>query len=179
MSKAFLKDDLPNEPFIVPPLADLPPGTPNRVTPRGLKLLEEKRAALEAEIERWRAEHAESDPAVPVPAVLYERLNDVQKRIVEAEVAPPPAAPTDVVQFGATVVVEGIGGEFAGERWRFTIVGVDEAAEFWEDDLVAFTAPIAQAVLGRKRGDEVRFSIEGRKQHLRIVGVAYGSDDGS
>ncbi|MBE3596433.1 MAG: hypothetical protein IMW86_05245 [Hydrogenibacillus sp.] len=65
MSKAFLKDELPNDPFIVPPLADLPPGVPNRVTPRGLKLLEEKRAALEAEIERRRAAQAERDAAVP------------------------------------------------------------------------------------------------------------------
>ena len=175
MSKAFLKDERPNDPFIVPPLADLPPGVPNRVTPRGLKLLEEKRAALEAEIERRRAEQAESDATVPVPAVLYERLNEVQKRIAEAEVVPPPAVPTDVVHFGATVTVEVLGGEFTGERWRFTIVGVDEASAFFEDDYVAFTAPIARAVLGRKQGDEVQFAIDGRKQHLRIVGVAHGS----
>ena len=39
MSKAFTKEDAPDVPLLVPPRAALPPGVPNYVTPRGLRLL--------------------------------------------------------------------------------------------------------------------------------------------
>ena len=66
-------------------------------------------------------------------------------------------------------------GPFAGETERFAIVGVDEAQGEDHDrpiDPVAFTAPIAQALLGKGVGEraEVRAGIGVRV--VEIVEIA-------
>lgn len=49
MSRAFVKNDASDERILVPSRVPLPPGTINYVTPRGMTLLREELAALEAE----------------------------------------------------------------------------------------------------------------------------------
>src|SRR5688572_32175702 len=49
MNKAFTRDDDQDETPFVPPRAPLPEGAPNYVTPRGLALLRDEMAGLEAE----------------------------------------------------------------------------------------------------------------------------------
>src|SRR5262245_59390593 len=61
MSKAFTRDDVSTAPLVVPPRAPLPPGTPNYVTARGLRLLRQELAGLEAERIRRTADR-EDDP---------------------------------------------------------------------------------------------------------------------
>lgn len=168
MSRAFVKDDADSERVIVPQRAPLPEGAPNLVTPRGLALLEAERNDRSAERDALLG-----DPDAPDRArrltVLRESLDDLEERLASARVVPPPEPPRDVAGVGATVTVL----VEDGERSRFTIVGVDEADPL--EGLVAFTAPLASAVLERRPGDEVRATLGGRPRSVRVEDVRYAA----
>lgn len=170
MSRAFVKDDADSERVIVPQRAPLPEGVPNLVTPRGMALLETERDERGAERDALLA-----DPEAPDRArrltVLRESLDDLEERIASARVVRPPEPSSDVAGLGATVTV--LVGD--GERSRFTIVGVDEADPL--EGQVAFTAPLASAVLERRPGDEVRATLGGRPRSVRVEDVRYAVAD--
>jgi transcription elongation factor GreB len=146
VSKAFKGEDASEAPIVVPPRAPLPPGTPNYVTPRG-------HAALRAEHdqlvrERARAEASvESDERRHALATLAARLAALEERLASAQVVPVPAAAPESVRFGATVTVR----TEAGAERRYSIVGVDEADA--AEGRLAFVAPLARALLGRRAGE--------------------------
>jgi transcription elongation factor GreB len=168
MSRAFVKDDADSERVIVPQRAPLPEGVPNLVTPRGLALLVAERAERIAERDALF-----TDPDAPDRArrltVSRERLDDLEERIASARVVRPPVPSGDVAGVGATVTVL----VEDGERSRFTIVGVDEADPL--EGLVAFTAPLASAVLERRAGDEVRATLGGHLRSVRVEDVRYAA----
>lgn len=172
MSRAFVKEDADNEDILVPARAPLPEGTPNLVTPRGLALLASELDDLTAERDRLQTAEADAQRARRLTA-LRERIEALQDRLQSARPVEP-NDPSDEVAFGATVTVRTVDGAFAGEEDRFTIVGVDEATG--EDDLVAFTAPIARALLGRRVGERVTLTTGRRSRELVVVAVAPRSD---
>lgn len=170
MSRAFVKDDADSERVIVPQRAPLPDGVPNLVTPRGLALLEAEREERSAERDALLG-----DPEAPDRArrltVLRESLDDLEARIASARVVRPPGPSSDVAGLGATVTVL----VEDGQRSRFTIVGVDEADPL--EGLVAFTAPLASAVLERRPGDEVRATLAGHARSVRVEDVRYDAGE--
>ncbi len=152
MSKAFTKDDGPTAPEITRHRAPLPPG-PNYVTVAGLRALRDELAHLDATLTEagargaaWRAE--------------------LERRIATAVVAPPPRD-RDEVRLGARVGVRSAD----GVTRALTIVGVDEADP--GVGRIAFVAPIARALLGRRRGDVVSIHAPGGEDDVEIVSVAY------
>lgn len=167
MSKAFLKDDAQDEQIAVPARPPLPPGTPNYVTPRGLRLLEAERAELSAERARLEAGAGGDLERARRLAALQERAAALEARLKSAEVVR--AGPPGVVGFGATVTVRTLSGRFAGEERRLTIVGVDEAAA--DEDRVAFTAPVARALTGHKAGERAQMETVRGRQTLEVVAV--------
>lgn len=146
MSKAFTRDDRPDEPLVVRHRPSLPDGVPNYVTPRWMRLLREQLAAATG------AQRAE-----------------LERRIAGAVLAPPPADP-DEIRFGAhvTLLTED------GQTRRIQIVGVDESDP--AGGLVAFVAPLARALLGRRAGDAVTVRSPGGSDEVTIEAVQY--DDG-
>jgi len=160
VSKAFTSEET-SDSAVVAPRAPLPEGTPNYVTARGL-------ARLREELERMVAAHAE--PGTPESAALAQRRAELEARIASAEVVAPPAAGSDVVRFGARVRVAGADGERA-----VRIVGVDEADA--ARGLVAFTSPLARALVGRAVGDTVRLHAPRGVEELEILSVDYASDE--
>ncbi len=160
MSKAFTSEET-DVAQVVAPRAPLPPGTSNYVTPRGLELLHEERADLASK--RARAE-AEAD--VAAMNVLGARLAELDERLASAELVDPAAQPKDVIRFGASVTVAT---EDGSER-TYRIVGVDEADPTRGD--VAFTSPIARALLGHEVGDEVTLKTPRGQESLEIVAIA-------
>lgn len=166
MSRAFVKDDAASEPVLVPPRAHLPPGTPNYVTPRGLALLKAELVELTRELGQLESGEANATQM----ASLQGRIDELGDRINSAKVVDPAEAPRDRVAFGASVRVQMLGGRSAGQERGLSIVGVDEAA--LEEGRVAFTAPIAQALLGHKVGDEVRLQTA-QQQALKILAIEY------
>ena len=115
----------------------IPPGA-NLVTPRGLSLIVELIAGLEAEL------HGTADEALR--SVLQRDLRYWMARRATAVLAPPPSG--DTVQFGSRVTIRR-----KGREQSFRIVGVDQADP--AQGLISVHSPLAQAVIGARIGDLV------------------------
>ena len=147
VSKAFTKEDGPAEPPVPRRRAPLPAGVPNYVTPRGLQAL--------------RAELAAAEPGA--------RRSELERRIAAAVPAPPPADRNEI-RFGARVTMR----DRNGELRQVQIVGVDEASP--AAGLIAFVAPLARALLGRRVGDLVIARAPGGSDELEVVTIDYDDD---
>lgn len=169
MSRAFVKEDAFSEPVFIPPRPPLPARATNYVTPRGLALLHAEREELEAE-RTAAADLADEDERRRELAVLSGRLADLEARIGSALVVRHDPVP-DEVRFGATVTLT----TGAGEERHFTIVGVDEAVT--APDRVAFLAPIARAVIGRKVGDRFTLKTPRGEEMLTVTAIRYEEDE--
>jgi transcription elongation factor GreB len=160
VSKAFTDEEAAPLPPIVRPRAPLPEGVPNYVTERGLALLREERAALEAETPARSGDLAGVDAAG-----LAQRRAELDARIASAEVVAPPED-VSAIRFGARVTVAGASGE---RSWQ--IVGVDEADA--AEGRISFASPLARALLGRAAGEIVRVHTPRGDDELEVVAVSY------
>ena len=147
MSKAFTKDDRPDEPVIVRHRPALPEGLPNYVTRRGLQALHDLLATTE--------------PGLP--------RAELEQRIASAVLVSPPAR-REEIRFGARVKMR----DAAGALRQVQIVGVDEADP--ATGLIAFLAPFARALLGRGVGDRVTVRAPGGGEELEVLAVDYDDD---
>ena len=139
MSVAFRRenDDEHLEPTFELPI---PPG-PNLVTARGLEMIQATAAAMEQALTA-----ADGDEA------RKKALRDARywrQRLDSAEVAPVPAG--DKVAFGTRVTIER-----EGETRTVDLVGHDESDP--ATGRIAFTAPLARALMGGEEGEEVAFA---------------------
>ncbi|MFO0573595.1 MAG: GreA/GreB family elongation factor [Polyangia bacterium] len=174
MSKAFTKDEgAASEPVLVPPRAPLPDGVPNYVTARGLQLLRTELAELDAERTRTEAEPDEEARRRGL-AVLQARRAELDARLRSAVLVDLAAQPRSEVRFGAEVTVR----TAAGAQRTYAIVGVDEARAGAGSDRnrIAFTAPLARALLGRRVGDLCTVRTPRGEEELEILAVAYAPD---
>ena len=135
MSVAFRRDS--DEEHLEPKFElPLPPG-PNLVTARGLALIEARNADLEAAI------------AAATPEQLPELLRDQRywrTRFATAQLAPIPSG--EIVAFGTIVTIEQ-----DGATRDLEIVGHDEGDP--AAGRIAFTAPLAKALIGSEVGEEI------------------------
>lgn len=142
MSRAFVKEqdgvdaveELPER-----PISD----NPNFVTPRGLALIDE-------EIERLRRglAHAQHETDRSAIARASRDLRYWTQRRSTAQLVAPPKAP-EKVAFGTQVSIR----RADGRSQTYSIVGEDEAD--LEKGYIAYTVPLARALLGAEEGDEV------------------------
>ncbi len=132
----------------------IPPG-PNRVTRRGLALIAERIAALEADIAKVPATDE------PARAPLQRDLRYWTARQVSAELAPVPTG--DKVEFGVEVTIR-----LRGAEKTFRIVGDDEADP--AAGLLSFNAPLARAMLGAEPGEVLAFA--GEEDAIEILAVS-------
>lgn len=171
MSRAFLKNETADDPVFIPPRAPLPPGMVNYVTPRGLQLLRDERHRLEVERARTQTEAPDETERTRRLAILNGRLADLSQRIATAKVVDASGDPAEGVRFGATVTLQTRSGKKQGSKRRLTLVGVDEADA--PAGRVAFTAPIARALLGKRVGEEAILRLGGTEEVLTVVAVEY------
>jgi transcription elongation factor GreB len=167
VSKAFTSEETIDDPLIVRARAPLPAGVPNYVTARGLSLLREELGALERERAVLDASLDEGRHARLAP--LNSRIGELSARIGGAVVVDGSSPAADEVRFGATVVVR----DASGERRRYEIVGVDEANA--RDGRLAFVAPLARALLGRRVGELASVQTPRGEEELEVVEISYGS----
>jgi len=151
MSVAFRResDDEHKEPEFELPI----PVGPNLVTERGLALIEAKVAELKSAVA------AETDEAARKK--LERTLRYWSTQHATARIADRPEA--GEAGIGSLVTVRR-----AGRTQRFRIVGHDEADP--AAALLAFTAPLARAVMGAMAGERVAFG--GSADALEVVEVA-------
>ena len=114
----------------------IPPG-PNLVTPRGLALIEARNVELEAAVTAATPEQ--------LPG-LQRDLRYWRTRLATALLAPP--ASGAIVAFGTKVTIDQ-----DGTTRTLELVGHDESDP--AAGRIAFTAPLAKALIGSEIGDEV------------------------
>ncbi|MBV8237593.1 MAG: GreA/GreB family elongation factor [Sphingomonas sp.] len=149
MSVAFRResDEEHKEPRFELPI---PPG-PNLVTPRGRALIDARIAELEA---------AQADADEPRREEIARDLRYWQTRRVTAILAPAP--PADEIAFGSRVTFT-----LNGETRTIEIVGDDEADP--AAGKIAFSAPLARALIGAGEGDMLPFV--GRDDAIEVTAV--------
>jgi transcription elongation GreA/GreB family factor len=152
MSRAFVKEDDPTGGAAVLPDRPISPHL-NLVTPRGLRLIEARVAELEGLLAQATDENARTRVA--------RDLRYWAARLGTARLEEPPAAPGSV-RFGTRVT--GIDG--TGRTIAYIIVGEDEAEP--EAGRIAWTSPVARALLGGEPGDVRRLA----KGELEIVEIS-------
>jgi len=150
MSVAFRResDEEHKEPRFELPI---PPG-PNLVTAAGLKQAGEKVAELEAKVAAETEELALAD--------AQRSLRYWRTRLATAELAPPP--PEDEAAFGSRVAFR-----LNGAERTILIVGDDEADP--AAGKIAFSAPLARALIGAGPGDVADFG--GKTDAIEVLSV--------
>ena len=164
MSRGFVKEDDQEEAPIIPPRAALPAGETNYVTPNGLKELKNEEEALIEE--RANLDKQNDTERRRAQAVIDGKLKLLRERISTARLLKPEDQPADEVRFGALVELLQ-----NGNKQKFQIVGVDEANV--KKQKIAFVAPIAKAVTGKKVGDKVDFKLGEEIRKLEILKITY------
>lgn len=155
MSVAFRRDG--DEEHLEPKFEiPIPPG-PNRVTARGQRLIGGKVAELTAAIATGGDETAIT--------ALKRDLRYWQTRQITAELMPTPAG--DTVDFGTTVTFA-----LAGKQRTLAIVGDDEADP--AGGKIAFSAPLARAMMGLEEGELAPFN--GKEDAIEVLSIAVTQD---
>ena len=131
---------------------------PNLVTRRGLQQIEGQVAAFERQV-------ADSESVPEARARAARELRYWTTRLATARLEPPPAEPLDA-RFGTTVTA--LDGD--GRELRYTIVGEDEADP--GTGRIAWTSPVARALLGGEPGDLRRLP----RGDVEIVAVEAAAD---
>jgi transcription elongation GreA/GreB family factor len=129
----------------------IPPG-PNLVTPAGLKQAETRVAELEA--------RAAGDLDEAALAEVKRDLRYWRTRLATAQLAPP--APEGAVGFGSRVAFR-----LKGALRTMDIVGDDEADP--AEGRLAFSAPLARALMGAAAGDRADFA--GETDAIEVVEI--------
>lgn len=141
MSRGFVKEGDQEEVPMILPRAFLPSGTPNYVTPEGLKKLQD-------EMETLKKEWIDAGSNYVTKNYLDAKMRLLSERINSAVLIDNTKANPDVVSFGMYV-------KYNDKVIR--IVGVDEADA--SKGLISFISPIAKALIGKKKGDKFEIKV--------------------
>jgi transcription elongation factor GreB len=182
MNKAFVKDDDTwQDPEIeLDPRADIPAGSRNYMTPRGVgslrdeldDLVRHSRPQLLAAINRLTREGSgRSDATYRDTRKSLQRLEGriafLTGRLAITEEIDPLDQDGDKVRFGATVRVQ----PAEGPEKIYRIVGIDEADI--DRGHISWTSPLARALLDGRSGDVIKVRTPAGEQELEIVEVRY------
>jgi len=150
------------------------------ITVEGKRLLEEElkrlitveRPLVIQMIETARAhgdlkENAEYHAAKEKQSFMEGRIQHINSMIT-AQVIDPATLNYPHIVFGATVTLEDID---SGQEVTYKIVGVDEADI--SKSKISIASPIARALIGKKKGDEVKVTTPKGSTTFEIRGIEY------
>jgi len=95
------------------------------------------------------------------------RLHFLQKRMESAQVIDPKTLKSDKIIFGATVVIE----DEQGIEKTYQIVGADEFDIL--KNKISWKSPIAMALLGKKKDDEVKIHKPNGDEFVTIIEIQF------
>ena len=150
MSVAFRRDG--DEEHLEPKFEIPIPSGPNRVTARGLALIVERIAGIEVQLAG-----ASDETAI---TALKRDLRYWQTRQVTAELVPTPSG--EKVEIGTRVTFM-----LNGKERVLGTVGDDEADP--ATGLIAFSAPLARALMGAEVGETLEFG--GREDAIEVIAI--------
>jgi len=114
------------------------------------------------------SENAEYHAAREKQAFIEGRLLELGDKLARAEVIDVSQMKGSIIRFGATVTVAD---EDTDEEATYIIVGEDEADI--AKGRISVTAPLARALIGKEKGDQVELMTPGGSKGYEIVEVAY------
>ena len=157
MSRGFVKEDDQEEVPLVPPRADLPAGTENFVTQNGMDALLEEKEDLDLSHEKeYRISFNH----------INAKLQLLNERITSAKIIDQKKLPDDEIHFGVTVTFKNIETNI---NQTFQLVGVDEANI--SKGKLAFTTPLAKALLHKKVGEKAILKLGEKENIFEIVKI--------
>jgi len=164
MSRAFVKEnDLEHAGIDVPERPISP--EKNYVTPNGLKELENNILLLEQE--KNKLSNTSDYSNKQKKSQLERDLRYFIKRLESAILVNPDDQDKNKVLFSAFVRVENELGEIS----KFQIVGEDESNI--KLNKIAYTSPLAKALIGSKKDDEILWHKPSGNEYLTIVNIEY------
>jgi transcription elongation factor GreB len=166
MSRGFVREGDQEEAPVIPPRAALPDNAPNYVTLAGFESLKTEKIQLMEELSSF--ETSDEREKRRKSAEIDGKLHLLNERINSARVLDAIDQNLDEVRFGATVTYKV---DSAKTPVTLKIVGVDEANI--RDKKIAFIAPIAKALMGKKEGDIANLSLGGEERKIEIIKIIY------
>ncbi len=113
-------------------------------------------------------ENAEYHGARESQGLLQARINELKGKLSRATIIDPSAMPQDEVRFGAKVKVQKTG---AKRPETYTLVGAGE--EDYDEGKILVSSPLAQGLLGKKKGEVATIQLPNREMELTVLEVSY------
>ncbi|MBM3609999.1 MAG: transcription elongation factor GreA [Alphaproteobacteria bacterium] len=126
------------------------------------------RAIEEARKHGDLSENAEYHAAKEKQSFIEGRILELGSKISRAQVIDVKTLSGDIVRFGATVVLLD---EETEEKVSYQIVGEEEADI--QNNLLSLTAPLARALIGKKKGDQIEVVAPKGETYYQILNVSY------
>jgi transcription elongation factor GreA len=114
------------------------------------------------------SENAEYHGARETQGLLQAKINLLRDKLNRAKLIETSNVPKDQVSFGATVLVKDL--EF-GDEETFVLVGAGE--EDYDSGKILFTSPLAQGLVGHKRGERVEIDVPAGKLRFEILDIRF------
>ncbi|MDR1694421.1 MAG: transcription elongation factor GreA [Lactobacillaceae bacterium] len=114
------------------------------------------------------SENAEYAAAKEKQSFIEGRIKELEAVISRAQVIDPKEVNTDVIRFGATVLLVD---EDNDRESSYQIVG-DYEADI-EKNKISLSSPLARAIIGREIGDVVEYIAPGGKKSFEILNIEY------
>jgi transcription elongation factor GreA len=125
------------------------------------------RAIADARSHGDLSENAEYHAAREQQGFVEGRISEIESRLANAQIIDPTTLPdSGRVVFGATVDLAPVDG---GPEVSYQIVGDDEADI--RSGMISINSPIARALIGKSRGDEVEATTPGGARSFEVLAV--------
>ncbi len=125
-------------------------------------------AISEARAQGDLSENAEYSAAKEKQSFIEGRIQDLEAVLSRAQVIDVPTIKSDVIRFGATVIVAD---EDDDKERSYQIVG-DYEADI-EKNKISLSSPLAKALIGKEVGDIAEFSAPSGRKSFEIIDIKY------
>lgn len=137
-----------------------------------LESLRVRRQELAGEIAEAREkgdlkENAEYHAAKEEQAKVSRRMDEMEEKLRSARIIEEAGIASDEVRIGCTVTLKD---EKSGDEMTYTLVDAAEAD--FAKGRISVRAPLAQAILGHKKGDQVPVALPAGKMTYKVLDIA-------